>query len=231
MKRERNLFGIPLWILGISAALVCLAGAVLAARYYGTNVETQVEMGIIGGGVLFLPLLLVTSLVQMTLALVCKSRMLRRYAMNPLLLTILPSLVLLASCVYSFGVVPFRDRNGAFATFFSAKPPGGKLVEYGYERAVFGGGSYVLLFKLGQEDLKGLMDREGYTVIGAETDPDHWRLSLCNQVVRALTRGGVEIRSSFACYSRETITNRVRVFYDGNRELGILVGFGQFSHK
>src|ERR1019366_6127271 len=97
-----------------------------------------------------------------------------------------------------------------------------------YERTIFGDGSYVLIFKVGASDLHTFLDHEGYVRVGVETAPDHWRPSLCNDVVRRLTSADVQINPSFTCYSKEGETNRARVFYDEKQGLSIFLGFGKY---
>ena len=136
---------------------------------------------------------------------------------------------LMALLVWTNGCSRAREKERAFEQFFSSVPPSVQFIEYRYDRSVFGDGSYVLVFKCPEAEIRTWLGQQGYTTIGIETDPNHWRLDLCNSIVHRLVKINVKIDQTFDCYSKETNRKRVRIFYDKSKNLAVLLGVGNFS--
>lgn len=122
-----------------------------------------------------------------------------------------------------------QKKKQAFAKFFTVVPTSVEIITSGYDRDLSGHGSYVLIFRMPESELRELLEKQGFVPVGIETDPAHWRLDLCNSVSKRLVKTDIQINPSFDCFSKNNSTNSARVFYDKSQNVAILVAFGKYT--
>jgi len=146
---------------------------------------------------------------------------------------VLPVLLLATFLVTAYYWSQRRDAELAaterlFDRFFSGKPFPAEVVEYGFDQTFLGDGSYVIVFRMSEEDLRRFLENQGFEATGIETEPGHWRLDLVNSIIGSVIKMKVQIDPVFECYAKKTDRTSGRVYYDKARSLAVFVGRGRY---
>jgi hypothetical protein len=109
----------------------------------------------------------------------------------------------------------------------SSVPLSMRLVAHGSERSVFGDGSSVAVFTVPESAFVSLMNSTGFSKIEIDSDTNHWRLELCNEVIAYNLKQNITITPEFACFSKDSPEKRqrTRFFYDRKQQLAIGITF------
>jgi hypothetical protein len=76
-------------------------------------------------------------------------------------------------------------------------------------------------------EFETLMRTADFSLIEIDSEPNHWRLDLCNAVIGRLVNQNIKITPEFSCYSKNSREKRqrVRVFYDKTQHVAIGICF------
>lgn len=219
----------PGWLplLGLTIVTVYIASALIAFKHWTTDVNHVVFVCGFYGVLLSVPLCLSVILIQLLLKGLTRGMPPSRWGFR-FLVALAPPLLLLLLALRFAHIGP-AELSQSFRSFFPFSPSSVKVLAFGYERTALGDGSYVLVFEIAEEDLHSLLNTNGYKLVDINSDPDHWRLDLCNSVVHRLTRKNVQILPNLKCYDNRTSTTESRVFYAPTNHQAIFLGFGRYK--
>jgi len=107
-------------------------------------------------------------------------------------------------------------------------PPSLQPVASGDMKPILGGGIFVIACTISADDLHTLAVNHGFVPAGIEDSPEHWPLSMVNNMIAEQTHADIVVTPDFQCFAMELTNREARIFYDTNRELAVVIGRGAF---
>jgi hypothetical protein len=142
--------------------------------------------------------------------------------------------VFLAAVAFHSSVTGIHRPKGeakmkAFEKVLASPPSAARVTDYAYERFSTGRGCYIFVFLIPKEELRLMLNQNGFVKVAIDSDPGSWRLSLINSMVARILDRNIQISTNAECFERKAAENTARVFYDGARQEVILFGSAPLS--
>jgi hypothetical protein len=206
--------------------MVYLSSALLALRHWTTDMAQATFVCVFYGGLLFLPVCSGVVLLQIVVRRITNRMPKASWTVRCMALLTPPLLLMLFAINHA--KMGQRDRELSFLNLFPATPATLRVLDYGYERTALGGGTYVFVFEVPEGEFGPFIKAEGYQAVGIESDPEQWRLDLCNSAIGRLTRSPFRVVPNCERYERRTAATAARIFYSRKDQTAVFVGFGRY---